>query len=328
MTPSARIIERPFRLDALMALQVREYHEMALPEVLGDAALLNRLPPLNRLRGAVREYDYAFAPAETIAGAHSMFPLLELTEILGKRTIPYRRTANAARHLLARTPDIAMSPRLFRDLCVANYVAHESAHALVYEIVLGVEGRLTGDRYVETMLTSEAFAIAFEQFIALVATADGRRSTSLFLATNAYVTPADIVRNSHVDSDTIGYAAKASVAAPTAVLTMLSAVNLIALVRPTAGGGKPGLAERLGRLLKLEILDARVLNALVVIGLRVDFDFRSTMQRNFYEYLGLERHYAAFLALPIEEILPRAIAPFSYLADAIQRVAGEKAEDS
>jgi hypothetical protein len=275
---------------------------------------------------AVRQHNYSFAPADSIAGAHSMFPLVELTEILDKRIIPYRRTANAAQQLLARTRDVAMSQRLFRDLCVANYVAHESAHALFYEIALAGEGSLADDRYVETLLISEAFAIAFEQFVALIATLDGRRTTALFLATNAYVTPSDIVRNPLVEPDAIRIVAKLAVAAPMAVLALLSAVNLIALIRPNAGGAKPALAERLASLIGLEALDARALDALLAIGLRVDFDFRSIMQRNFYEYLGLEGHYARFISRRIEDVLSESVVFTTYLPDAIECVTSERVE--
>jgi hypothetical protein len=306
-----------FRLAALMSIHLREHHELQLPDTLGDGALLNRLPPLAHMRRALKDFGYIFMPASQIAGIHAMFPILELTEIFRTRTIPFRRTALAAEQVLADRPDLSMPDSLFRDICVASYSFHEGAHAIFYETACVQEGIPHGRRLVEVVLGSEAFAMAFEQYVALLAMVEGQRSTSLFLALNAYANPLDNQRLDHGFPGAVGRLGRLALEAPAQMLTMLLNAHLVALLRPTAVAGLPGLSEQLAAYAGLPSMDPADAEHLTSIGFHVDYEFRGHTQNNFYSCLGLEHELEAVRAEPlesylaggtlIEEILPPAI---------------------
>lgn len=310
-------LERPFRLRALVMLQRRDNHPDAQPGVLGDATLLHRLPLLARLRRAVCMYGYRFVPADQISGRHSLFPLLELTEILGQRVIPIRRTENAALRIIENDPKLSLTPRLFRDICVSNYLSHESAHALFYESAVAICGPLNDASKVEILLASEAFAMAVDQFVALLAAADGRRSTAICLSANAYVVPCDLARNPLIQPTALALAARTADHQPIETISMLAAASMVALARPSAGKGRPGMAALLAEVAGVSGLEPGVLETLLAIGMRVDFDFRSAMQQNFYAYLGLESRYREFIAAPLnamvrpDNVLGQLVPPLS-----------------
>lgn len=311
-----------FRLAKLMSVHAREHHDLELPDVLGDGALLNRLSPLVHVRRTLFDLGYDFAPASQIDGIHSMFPVLELMEILQNRKIPYRRTALAAEHALVGRPDLSLPDSLFREICVASYTYHEGAHAIFYEVACACEGIPHGRRFVEVLLCSEAFAMAFEQYVALLAIADGRRSTALFLAVSAYPNPLDHRRFDRTDPGAGLRLGRLAVAAPIEVLVMLVTAHLVALLRPTAAAGLPGLTERLAAYAGISPAESSVAEHLISIGLHVDYDFRDRTQRNFYAYLGLQSEFEAVRAEPLESCLADGAPMERFLKRAIHSVLG------
>jgi len=291
-----------FRVATLLSIHEHERHELELRDALGDGSLLCRLPPLERARRTLLEMTYAFVPSTQMAGIHAMFPLLELTEILRTRTIPYRRSALAAKQILVDRPDLCLSDSLFRQTCTASYCFHEGAHAIFYERACAEEGLPHGRRYVEIMLASEAFAMAFEQFVALLAIADGRRSTALFLAVSAYANPLDFQRFERDDPGAVERLGRLAVEAPEKVMMIMACAYMVALLRPTAVA-LPGLSEWLANYADLREENSTDSKHLVSIGLHVEYEFRDRTQRNFYEHLGLRHELEMVRADPLESFL-------------------------
>lgn len=295
---------RTFRVAALLSIHEHERHELELPDALGDGSLLCRIPPLERARRALMDMAYAFVPGNQMGGNHTMFPLLELTEILRTRTIPYRRSAVAAKQILAHRPDLSLSDSLFRETCTASYCFHEGAHAIFYERACAQEGVPRGRRYVEIMLASEAFAMAFEQFVALLAVVDGRRSTALFLAVSAYANPLDFQCFERDDPGVVARLGRLAVETPEKVMMIMVCAYMVALLRPTAIA-LPGLAEWLADYADLRDENSKDSKHLVSIGLHVEYEFRDRTQRNFYEHLGLQHELEMVRADPLESFLKR-----------------------
>ena len=313
-----------FRLAALVAIHERESHALAMPSALGDGALLTRLKPLEHTRRALIDMNYRFAPRPDITGIHSMFPVLELTEILRTRTIPYHRTALAARRVLADRPDLRLSDVLFRGICSASYSFHEGAHAIFYETACAQGGVPRGRRFVEVMLASEAFAMAFEQFVALLAVAEGRRSTALFLAVSAYSTPFDLQCFDRDRPGVVARLAQLAVAAPGSVITMLTCSYMVALLRPTATAGHPDLALRLAEYAQLPQTDQADRECLMSIGLHVDHEFRCSTQDNFYGYLGFRDELQEVRSAPLEFFMSPGTPIERCLSPSIDTVLGNR----
>lgn len=300
-------------LGELLRLHKEEHHSLEISDALGDGALLRRLWPLPNLRLAVANFGYQFLPVSQLNGIHCMFPILELDDILRTKSIPFRRTAVAAEYVLNSQPDFRISAKLFSEICIASYTYHEAAHAVFYEVSRSIVGALEGINHVEMMLVAEAFAISFEQLIALLAINDARCSTALFLSVSSYATPFKL---QWLDEKTSGTSKRlAAIAAdrPREVLAMLVCTHMMALLRPSAVAGKPELAEYFADYAQLRDIDRPDSLHLMAIGLRVGFDFRTETLRQYFSTVGLLGELNTLRSEPLsnflasDRLLPRVL---------------------
>jgi hypothetical protein len=306
-------------LTMLIEMHDRYPHDLGLPDCLGDGVLLHRFEPLAACRKRLLRSGYAFE-RRNLVSRHSMFPVLELLEIFRARRIPYYPTAQAARAMLESQPHLLMPDGLFRDTCVSTHAFHESAHALFYEEALALTGKPEGRAWVEILTASEAFAMAFEQYIVLASVADERRSTSLFLAMNSYAITLDGARPPFLDKPDVARLGALAMEQPSEVVTFLFHAFLIALLRPTASSGLPGLAERLAQLACLREVGLDDAEHLLRIGLRVDMEFRGRTQCNLYRLLGLANDHTSMLAQPLDAYVSHEAVNFGILAAALECV--------
>ncbi|GEM_PF-5905996 len=314
--------EPTFRLADLVRLHDSPVgrHPLEISESMGDGALLTLLPSFANVRRTLLALDYRFLPAREISGAHTIFPVLELVGILESKTIPYRKTADSARQLLKRVPDLRLDDRMFSQNCVASYTYHEGAHAIFYEIACARDGIPRGGRLVEVLLASEAFAMAFEQYAALLTAGHTRRAIPLFIALNSYAKPLTYATSDCAKAASIARLRDFAINRPKEILCYLACAYLIAMLRPIASVDKPALARWFAdyaTFIPRQWEDAELLMA---IGLQVDQVFRSDTQRNFYQLLNLERELASVLEAPLEESFRGDAAFHSYLPHAIATV--------
>jgi hypothetical protein len=183
-------------------------------------------------------------------------------------------------------------------------------------------GKPEGRARVEVLTASEAFAMAFEQYIALAGVADERRSTVLFLAMNSYAIPMDGAQPYFPGKPAIARLGALAIEQPAGVLTFLFHAFLIALLRPAATSGLPGLADRLGQLACLRDLGKADAEHLLRIGLHVDIEFRGKTQVNLYRLLGLSDEHAWVLAQTLDAYVNREALIFSVFSTALACVLG------
>jgi hypothetical protein len=310
-------------VSMLLEMHDRYQHDLGLPDCLGDGMLLHRFEPLAACRRKLLSAGYAFEPRNLVS-PHSLFPVLELLEIIRARRIPYYPTAQAARAILKSQPGLSMPDSLFRETCVSTHAFHESAHALFHEAAVALTGKPKGRALVEVLTASEAFAMAFEQYISLACLADDRRSTMLFLAMNSYAIHMDNTQPAFPGARLGVLATEQAVS----VLTFMFHAFLIALLRPKATSGLPGLADRLGQLAGLRDLDNGDADHLLRIGLHVDMEFRGKTQANLYRLIDLSDEHAWVLAQPLDAYVNREGAIFSVFSKAVACVLGRGTGDA
>lgn len=313
--------ERTFRLAELVRAHEREVHPLGLADVLGDGALLGRIPLLEAMRRVVLGFGYRFAPRSELPGVNELFPVMELAAILEHRAIPYQRTAAVAKAVLARTPELRLRDEHFRDICAGSFTHHEGGHAIVWELALAAEGPLRGARLVEVLLASEAFAMAFEQLVALRPEARAHRLTPLFLALGSYANPLDRRKHASAGVRAPSEALDALVVAEArAVLRLLASAYMVALLRPSARIGQPALAAFFAEYAGLTGAHAGDAEHLFDLGLFVAGDFREEIQRGFYAYLGLDDELSRLRARPLERSFEDGAAFHTFIPHAIELV--------
>jgi hypothetical protein len=94
-------------VSLLLEMHDRYPHDLGLADCLGDGVLLHRFEPLAACRRKLLRAGYAFEPRNLVS-RHSMFPVLELLEIIRARRIPYYPTAQAARAMLESQPGLSI----------------------------------------------------------------------------------------------------------------------------------------------------------------------------------------------------------------------------
>lgn len=102
--------------------------------------------------------------------AYFGFPLIHLDSILSARTIPYRPSFTALRHLEQRRPGFFKLADLQQNRPAPNYLLHESAHAVAFHVLFGrpddVAAAFSESSALVKVLLSEAFAMTAEYFAA------------------------------------------------------------------------------------------------------------------------------------------------------------------
>lgn len=290
-------------------------HPLELREVLGDGVLLNRIKPFSRLRQALVAMGYQLKPAKELFGLHAMFPTLELASILEARAIPYRNSTNALQSFLVRMPNFQLDTLLFRDVCTANHIFHEGAHALFFEQSMGAGEAPSRERIVDAFIGSEAFALAFERFCTFLSLDDPRPSTAVFLALNSYATPLTYADAHEATEEWRAGLSALAVSAPKQLLCFLTSAYLIALLRPGVQMGSAALANWLAAYCQLPQAYLHYAEPLLATGFSVTPDFRHKTIGDFFRLLGFSSELASVRARPLEDHLDHS-SLFSISLDA------------
>lgn len=274
-------------------------HPLELTGVIGDGYLLHLFPEFVHVRTALAELDYRFVPAHEVFGLNSIFPTLELVNILETRAIPYRKTADAIQYFLSRSPNIGFDEQTFGELCVSNFTYHEGIHAIFYEIACALEGVPRGLRLVEVLLASEAMAMAFDQYIALIASAHAGSAIPVLLSLNSYSKPLSYLTEDQQLAPDVLRLRELAIDSPKQVICFFACAYLISLMRPLVNAGKSELVEWFVAYSGLVLQKPGDATLLLSIGLQVDSVFRGETQRRFYRLLGIEQEYEMALAAPL-----------------------------
>ena len=327
--PSLNLLDgaATFRLAEMEALHASESHSLALDDVFGDALLLRRVPTLERLRHATVGYGYRFVPHDELSAAHSVMPLVQLAEILDQKTIPYRRSAPAARELLARAPEMRFDELTFRDSFEEIRIPHESAHAVFWELARAAEGPLAGRRLVEVLVASEGFAIGFDTYVVLATLACASRSTMRFLSVNTPADPYGFGSRERKEPGLLRRLVRLVTERPAETLRLMCIGCFVSNVRPTAAAAQPELVRRLSAHAGLGPEWHEEATALIAATMCTDVQFRKRTAPTFFRQLGLEAEFEAFCAAPLEESFRAPAAFYTYLPLACALVLDEP-EDS
>lgn len=155
-------------LSELLALHERCHGPNRLFDSIGDGYLYLHDPFFRRVRDAAlaRGFRYSLDDPQHYFG----FPLVHLDTILESRTIPYRPTLPALRHLEDTRPGFFELGDFKKNRPAPNYLLHESAHAVAFEVLFGrpesVRRALSEDGAVVRALLGEAYAMTAEYFSA------------------------------------------------------------------------------------------------------------------------------------------------------------------
>ena len=314
----------PVRVADLIKINMDECHPLGLPQSLGDGPLLHRFAVLYQLRAELVKYGYRFEPMSR--AIHSLFPILELDEILARKVIPYRLTTPAAEELVRHNSDYSLPYRLFIEVCNSSVTHHEGAHALFFEIAQSLSGPSYGLQFVETMLLGEAFAMSLDQFIAVLSAADGRRSTALFLGLNSYANPFDLSWIDDSQPGSLIRLAKVAEKSPRETLTLLVCAHMVSLLRPKAVGGQPELAQSFAVHAGFDNHDPSDLEELFLIGLRVAYEFREDTLRRYFTLRQTRRELDELRAQPIASFLAEGRMMEKLLPSVLDAILGSDRE--
>jgi hypothetical protein len=119
-------------LRALLDIDAASSHPMGLGDVIGDGYLCARSPLFRRLRRQVDELGYAFSAENALR--YQTHPMLHLDGILKSRTIPYLPNRWAVEWMDSFRPGYFTTRHLRSAPPTANYLAHESAHAIADDV--------------------------------------------------------------------------------------------------------------------------------------------------------------------------------------------------
>jgi hypothetical protein len=142
----------------------------SLPDVIGDGFLYAKNPVFRRVRDAALRAGFRYSGAARDTGAYYGFPLIGLEAVLATRVIPYRATRPALLELERSRPGFFEIKDLRVNRPTPNYLLHESAHAVAFDVLFGrpasvAETLRDPSRLVELML-GEAYAMCAEYFAA------------------------------------------------------------------------------------------------------------------------------------------------------------------
>lgn len=152
----------------MLELQRRCHGPHRLAQSVGDGFLYLQNPFFRRVRDAVLAAGFRFSLADE--GAYYGFPLIHLDTILSRRQLPYRPSFTALQHLEERRPGFFTLADLRQNRPAPNYLLHESAHAVAFQVLFG-RPRDVGAAFSEPsalgkLMLSEAFAMTSEYFAA------------------------------------------------------------------------------------------------------------------------------------------------------------------
>lgn len=303
-------------------------HELGIYEVLGDGWLLNRLSVLSQLRQAVLDLGYDFMPSQLIGGVHNVFPELELAEILEQKKIPFRPNASRIASLLLRTDLLHVDEDIICEGTNQNYLHHESAHCLYFELAWQARGDLRGQALANVFLESEAFAVGLEKLCALQSEMANDSSTVQFVQLNCYSKPPALRmlekrRRTLLEPRASAGVFDLAITNTAGTLKMLAAGAYIAMLRPNAVAPKPGLAEWLLEWCELEA-PVDVGELLVLLAFNLDYGFRTQTQRRFFRHLGLGQYLEAARSLPLSTSMDEAGTFKFTLGQCIEIVCAER----
>lgn len=300
-------------------------HPLAIRDVFGDGFLLERLPPLARLRDRVVSAGYRFAPLDELPAMHSVLPLVLLAEILDEGIIPYRKNAGALLQLAAAEERPVFDALTFEDISPLALVHHESAHAAFFEVVRAEEvpgfsarGHRTGTegarRLVSILIESEGFALAYDIFVGILAFVDPFSATSPLRSING--PPNHLATAERERPGLVARLAALAASHPAATVSLLAAAAYIANLRPFATNQvSDALAGRLAAFAGLPDGHVEEARALATMGLTIDPAFRQRLAPTLFRYLGIEAEFIATLETPLDQ----ALAPSGAFAHDLSR---------
>ena len=290
-------------------------HPLEIEGAIGDGYLLNRFSIFSNLRKAAVELGYKFSPYKNTFGVNSIFPTLELVEIIDKRIVPYRETLLAMEHYLSRDPDFSISKDTFKRSCVGNHVHHECVHALFFEIALQTN-EMKGQELVDCLLASESFALAFEKLLHLQFGERLNGELGVVFAANTYIF-APVFNDAVTPREISDRLIQVSREQPSATMMFLTCGYHASLIRPNRQPGSVGLAKWFAEYSGLVGCSDAELDLLLSLCFKVDSAFKGSEQDDFYSFLRLRKELEIGRNRPLAEnysassfiakVMPKAI---------------------
>lgn len=156
------------RLRDLLSLHDRALDPEALEFSLGDGVLLGRNPVFRRVRRAVRARGFGFAVDEP--AGYFGFPLISLDAVLTSRVIPHRDNVSALRRLESEQPGELRLADFRHNRPTPNYVLHESAHAIAFDVAFSgatdAHAAMSDATMLPRVMVGESFAMTAEYLAA------------------------------------------------------------------------------------------------------------------------------------------------------------------
>jgi len=155
-------------LAELLSLQRESHGPRRLLENLGDGFLYQKNPFFRRVRDAAWARRIRFTLRDP--GDYFAFPLVALDTVLLARQVPYRASYSALRAFERTRPGFFTLADLRQNRPLPNYVLHESAHAVAFDVLFGrprvVATALADPNKRLHVVLGEAYAMTCEYFAA------------------------------------------------------------------------------------------------------------------------------------------------------------------
>lgn len=155
-------------IDLAKLIALHDGHS-GLPHSLGDGYLYTHNKVFANVRDVVQARGFVFSHRHTsLWREYNVIPLLCLQSILDERVVPYCDNVSPLRSAAARSSSLGLPGSVMRFLLAGNfrhnYLLHESAHCIAYDVLQQVGAHVDKKTLVLDNLFAESFANATETF--------------------------------------------------------------------------------------------------------------------------------------------------------------------
>lgn len=177
------------KLADFLSIDDQYQADAAIADCVGDRYLYSNNSLFRRVRDCFLSCGFRYScEASALKQDYDAGPFFMLQDLLAEGILPYRKNIGVLRRVVARNPELELSPNLLLSQLTSNYLLHESAHFIAHRTlpVFSSASTRTEERFqfVLCALAAEAFANVTEQFTHCSAE---KRLHVLFLGLNSYI---------------------------------------------------------------------------------------------------------------------------------------------
>lgn len=188
--PTQSWLTRPIPIKSLLDLHNTHLAPDGIVACIGDGYLCLNNTLYRHVRRLFRSFRFSYSTEPTrLFIDYAALPLLMIPDLISNRVVPVTNNTNVLERLITNNSTLAITSSALVSVVRKNYLLHESAHCVSYNVLSPILGRSPSDGkrlYVLLCLLCEAYANAVERIASLEATSEEHR---LLFALNSYCLP-------------------------------------------------------------------------------------------------------------------------------------------